>query len=59
MDKERKDKIMAFLYGAIVLIVCLSIAVLVRKCGHRDERDQSYDEYLEEVYDGAERYDPM
>jgi hypothetical protein len=50
-----------FIIGSIVLFLIAGIYSVVVLITHRNdkEHDELYDEYLEEKYDGMERYDPF
>ena len=58
-DRKRRDKFVGVLYFVLYCALCIMIAVLVHRCHPDDVHDEDYDEYLEEYYDGAERYDPF
>lgn len=59
LDKEKRDNILAHLAFIAIVSSFIGLAFLVKKCEPEREHDELYDEYLEEKYDGMERYDPF
>ena len=54
IERERKGLII-LLYIAIMI----GIALAIKNCMPDKEYDPEYEEYLNDVYDGASRYDPV
>lgn len=62
MDKEKKPKQNTNISGWLIIVyilVLLVLAVFVKRCVPDDDYDEEYEEYLNEYYDGAGRYDPV
>ena len=62
MDDEKKrqrDKMAGYLLFIAFISAFILLALFVKKCVPEDHYDEDYEEYLNEYYDGAERYDPV
>ena len=54
MEREKKGIVLI-----IYIIVLFGLALVVRNCVPGLEYDEEYEEYFNDVYDGASRYDPV
>lgn len=53
-EREKKGIVLI-----IYIIVLFGLALAVRDCVSGREYDEEYEEYLNDVYGGASRYDPV
>lgn len=59
MDENKKRDIKAYLILILVLSAFFFLAMFIDRKLEPSHHSEDYDEYLEEVYDGLERYDPV